>query len=183
MATKAAGSARYNQRAAFMRRRLFVTLIVIVVLAVAAVAARTFIFPKASKPVVAAKSSALSMAAKQSADVDLLAGAIGQYAAANNVLPEHLSVASSSSLVLCGDVCNPTLYAVTGFSIYTPSDIKLMGYTPGLAAPNQNTIYLVPGAKCGSDGTVGAVDPTPRSMVLLYATTTTTSTTPRCVVL
>jgi hypothetical protein len=152
---------------------------VIVVLAVAVVAGRTFIFPKAKKPVANAPQPVLSLGAKQSADIDLVAGAIGQYAAANNALPTHLSATSSDSLVLCGDVCNPTLYAVNGFSVYNPSNIRLMRYTPGLVAPNQNSMYLVPGAKCGSNGQVGSVNPVPRSMVLLYVT----GTTPRCEVL
>jgi len=182
MAIQAAGSARYKRRAASTRRRLFVGLIVIVVLAVAAIAGRTYIFPKASKPVAAAKPPVLTMGAEQSADVDLVAGAIGQYATANDALPTHLSV-SNGSLVLCGDVCNPTLYTVSGFSVYSPSNIKLMSYRPGLAAPNQNIMYLAPGAKCGSDGTVGAVDSRPRSMVLLYAAATTTGSVPRCEVL
>ena len=178
MATQAAGSARYKQRAASMRRRLLVIVIVIIVLAVAAVAGRTLIFSKAKKPVASAAQPVPTLGAKQDADVALVAGAIGQYAAANNALPTHLS-ATSSTLVLCGDVCNPSLYSVSGFSVYNPSGIKLMSYAPGLVVPNQNTMYLVPGAKCGSNGQLGAVNTIPRSMVLLYAT----SSTPRCLVL
>lgn len=183
MALQTAGSARYKQRAASMRRRLSVALIVVVVLVVAVIAARTFIFPKTSKPVIAAKPPALSLAGKESEDVGLVAGAVGQYAAANDALPTRLSVTASGGLVLCGDVCNAALYGISGFSVYQASDIQLKSYVPGLTAPNQNVIYLVPGAKCGSNGQLGAVNPKPRSMVLLYASATTTGATPRCVVL
>ena len=183
MTRQTAGSARYKLRAASMRRRLSVALIVIVVLVVAAIVARTFIFPKASKPVVAAKPPVLSLAGEQSADVGLVAGAVGQYAAANDALPTHLSATSSGGLVLCGDVCNAALYRISGFNAYEASNIHLKSYAPGLTAPNQNVMYLVPGAKCGSNGQLGAVNSTPRSMVLLYASANTTGATPRCVVL
>jgi len=49
--------------------------------------------------------------------------------------------------------------------------------------PNEQTMYLVPGAKCGDNGHLGALNTTPHSMVILYSQTTSVTTTPRCLVL
>jgi len=183
MAVQTAGSARYRHRIMSARRRLLMLCVIVLVVAVAAFLARPFIFHKKTVPTVNAAKPVLSTSAKQSEDVDLVAGAVGQYAAANGALPTHLSAAPNGSLVLCGDTCNPTLYSVSGFSVYQASNIHLMSYAPGLSVPNQNVMYLVPGAKCGSNGQLGSVNPAPRSMVLLYASAGATSTAQRCVVL
>ena len=124
----------------------------------------------------------LSYGAKQAIDVNLVAGAVGQYAAANNVLPQKLAV-SNGSLVLCGPTCTSSAYEVGGFNVYQPSDIKLVSYAPNLTVPSQTTMYLVPGAKCASNGAVGAANPAPRSMVILFAAVNGSTTAPRCVVL
>jgi len=184
MAVQLAGAARYRSRSSRARRRLLIVLGVVLVLVVAYVVVHRYVSPKNNPSAPGSTPPALSFTAKQTADVNLVAGAVGQYAAANGVLPAHLSVAPDGSLVLCGDVCDPTLYGVGGFSVYQASDIKLMGYSPGLTPPNQSLMYLVPGAKCGTDGRAGDPNATPRSMVILYASTNSAgATTPRCVVL
>jgi hypothetical protein len=158
---------------------------VVILLLIVAVVGRVYVFPKHPHAVTAGTGQpVLSFNAKQSADIDLVAGAVGQYAAANDALPTHLSLASNGDyLVLCGDSCDPTAYTVDGFSAYKPSSIKLVSYAEGLAAPDQNTMYLVPRAKCNTDGSVGSVNTDPRSMVILYATTSGSTVVPRCVVL
>lgn len=124
----------------------------------------------------------LSYGAKQAQDVNLVAGAVGQFAAAYGALPHKLAV-SNSSLVLCGAACDPTAYEVGGFSVYQPADIKLMHYTPGLTVPSQSAMYLVPEARCAKDGKLDGANTDTRSMVILFATESGTTLSPRCVVL
>lgn len=125
----------------------------------------------------------LSFLEKQTADVSLVAGAVGQYAAAYDALPTRLVAGPSGSLVLCGPSCDPTDYEVGGLSTYQAANIKLMPYTTDLAAPSQYVMYLVPGAKCASNGYAGLPNATLRSMVILYAGVTGATVTPHCLVL
>lgn len=124
----------------------------------------------------------LSYGAKQAQDVNLVAGAVGQFAAAYGALPHKLAV-SNSSLVLCGAACDPSAYEVGGFNVYQPSDIKLVRYTPGLAVPDQSDMYLVPEAKCAKNGKLDGANTDVRSMVILFAIDSGSGTLPRCVVL
>ena len=183
MAFQPAGSARYRYRSQRGRRRLLAAAGVVLVLAALGVAAHMFMSSKTAGDPPAKTPPPLSFAAKQAIDVNLVAGAIGQYASANSALPTSLSVASDGGLVLCGAVCDPSLYEVGGLSAYQAANIKLMNYSPGLTTPDQNTMYVVPGAKCASDGHAGDPNATPRSAVILYSTQTDAGTTPRCVVL
>jgi hypothetical protein len=157
--------------------------LVVVLVVVGVVAARKIISSEtAQKAKPQNAQPQLSYSAKQAIDVNLVAGAVGQYAAANDALPENLAE-SNGSLVLCGSTCTSSAYEVGGFNVYQPADIKLIPYAPNLTVPSQSTMYLVPGAKCASDGAIGAVNSAPRSMVILFATVSGTSTAPRCVVL
>lgn len=184
MAVLPAGAARYRYQTQLLRRRLLLALAIVVVLAALIVVAHAMLAPKAaSTPPPQPAQPKLGFEAKQVVDVNLVAAAVGQYAAANGALPTHLSVGPDGGLVLCGAACDPAMYTIGGFDVYQASSIKLMAYAPGLTAPDQHTMYLVPGAKCGTDGQLGAVNPTPRSMAILYAGVVSGGTKPRCVVL
>ena len=185
MAVRIAGSDRSRRRTSTRRRRLTVAGVLIVVVIIAAVAWWMGVFTFGNKKVAATPTPTLTTGAKQAEDVGLVAGAVGQYAAANDALPLGLATVPGNGLVLCGTTCSPTNYDVSGFSFYQASDVRLMPYSMNLAAPNQSAIYLVPGAKCGTDGQVGAANPGPRSMVLLYDSESDSGTTlsPRCIVL
>jgi len=163
------------------KRRQIKTILAVVVVLVIAVVAYKYMSPKAvAKPPAPVQ---LTYSSRQSYDVDVVAGAVGQYATANGALPTRLVVAPDNSLVLCGASCGSTTLQVGALSVYAPSNIKLVAYAPSLSAPNQNVMYLVPQAKCGANGEVGSPNPNPRSMVILYASLTGTTTEPRCVVL
>ncbi|HEY4161360.1 MAG TPA: hypothetical protein VGM08_04835 [Candidatus Saccharimonadales bacterium] len=183
MVFQSAGAARSRYRSQRGRRRLLAVIGLVLVLAVLGIAMHLVMSSKAAGNLPAKASPSLSFPAKQAADVNLVAGAIGQYASANGALPTSLSAAPDGGLVLCGTVCDPSLYEVGGLSVYQAANIKLVSYGPGLEVPNQNTMYVVPGAKCASDGRAGDPNQTPRSAVILYGTQTSTSTTPGCVVL
>ncbi len=183
MAFQSAGAARYRSRAQRGRRRLLVMLGALLVLAVLGVAAYWYFSSRAAGTQPSKTAPSLSFGAKQAMDLNLVAGAVGQYASANGVLPAHFSATQDGRLVLCGTVCDPTLYAVGGFRAYNAANIRLMNYTAGLAVPDQNTMYVVPGAKCGSDGHAGDPNPISRSAVILYGAQTSSGTTTRCIVL
>ena len=132
------------------------------------------------KPVV----HALTPHERQTLDVNTVAGAIAQYTAANGgVLPTRLSAGSDTSLIMCNNVCNPTTSQVASLTTYKAANVKIMIYTPSLAVPDANTIYLVARAKCASNGSIGSTNPNPRSMVLLYVRSTDTTPERRCLVL
>ena len=183
MAARLAGSLHFQRRASVRRRRLYVLCAAVVLIVAAAVAARAIMMSRAAHEAnIRTVQPQLSYGAKQAIDVNLVAGAVGQYAAANDVLPVRLA-ASNGSLVLCADTCTPSAYEVGGFNVYQPADIKLVPYAPGLTVPTQADMYLVPGAKCAGNGSIGAVNPNPRSMVILFVATTNSGVSPRCVVL
>jgi hypothetical protein len=184
MATRPAGFARSRYRALRGRRRLIRMAIVVVLVGVLGVVAYSMVFPKDTPklvPQVAAKP--VSFGARQAADVNLVAGAVGQYVAANGALPQKLLPTASGGLVLCGATCDVLANTISGLTAYQPSNVYLMGYSFGLVAPNQTVMYLVPGAKCQSNGSLGASNPTPHSMVILYEAASSSMVTPQCVVL
>lgn len=167
------------------RRRRGLLFCFVVVLAIGAVVgAKTIFGPSSTKAGTPSVQPQLTFGARQAVDVNLVAGAIGQYAAANNALPTHLETLSNTSLVLCGITCDPTNYQVSGLGVYQAPNVKLVPYAPELAAPDQNVMYLVPGASCGINGKLSGINTSPRSMVVLYQVVTTSgSSVPRCQVL
>jgi hypothetical protein len=184
MATRIAGSFHVRRRALKRRRRLVVSAIAAIVL----IGAASVVWPIIAQhfhrkaPIVA--HTPPSFSTQQGADVTLLAGAIGQYTAEFNELPTHLTVSPSNRLVICGSTCDAVNYEVGSFGVYKPSGIKFAPYAPGLTAPDQSTMYLVHGAKCGSNGQVGDVSMVPLSMIILYDVQSPSgSASPHCVVL
>lgn len=183
MAARLAGSLHFQRRASARRRRLYLVGMIILVLAVGGFIVHKVISSEmARKPAPQNTQPQLSYGAKQAIDVNLVAGAVGQYAAANNALPGRLAE-SNGSLVLCGATCTSSAYEVGGFNVYQPSNIKLVAYVPNLTVPSQSTMYLVSGAKCAGNGAIGGVNTAPRSMVILFAAVNGSSAAPRCVVL
>lgn len=184
MAVHAAGFARSSAaRRTLFRRRLLIVAGAVVLLAGLGIAGYKLKSKFVAKP---APQSApqLSYDAKQAADVQLVGGAISQYAADNGALPTQLSVApDGSGVVLCGTICDPVLYEVTGLSVYRPANIKMVGYRPDIAVPDINTMYVVPGAKCSADGHLGDPSTSPRATVILYDSSRTSGPISRCVVL
>lgn len=106
---------------------------------------------------------------RQSIDVNSIGGAVSLFAQANDALPTGLSTASDGNLVLCGTSCDPRNYEVTSLLVYKPANVKLAAYIPGLSVSDPQTMYLVPGAKCTNEGTLGDASTAPRAMVILYA--------------
>ena len=183
MTSRIAGSVHFKRRSSARRKRQILIGLILVLIAAGAL---YYYMPhkSAGKSTAQAAPVQLSYNAKQAADASLLAGAVGQYAAANNALPTKLSVTPNGILVLCGSACDAVNYEVGAFNVYQSSNVKLVSYSAGLTAPNTQMMYMVPGAKCDSNGQLGAVNQTPRSMVILYAVTNATGViTPRCVVL
>jgi len=131
-------------------------------------------------PIVTAKP--LSYEQKQSYDVNMIAGAIAQYAAEVNALPTVVGANQGDSVNLCGVSCSADSTAVV-MTAYKPADIKFASYSPQLSVPNQHTMYLVPGAKCANQTAIGAINTKPRSMVILYAQAAGSSLAQHCVVL
>lgn len=184
MVVRPAGTARSQYRALRSRKRLLRAVIAVACIGVLGFAAYSVFESRHVKKAVSHVAAApLSFGVRQAADVNLVAGAIGQYVAANDVLPARLSSTVEGGLVLCGATCDAVANTISGLSAYQPSDIQLMSYVPNLVAPNQHTMYLVPGAKCQSNGSLGGLNSTPHSMVILYVTVTGSTTSPQCLVL
>lgn len=121
---------------------------------------------------------------KQTIDINIVGGAVGQYAAANSVLPTRTSSGPDGSiLVLCNDTCDPTTSQVASLSVYKPADVKVVAYAPGMIAPNAQSMYLVPGAKCAGSTGIGGPSSNLRSMVILYNVSSGANLTQRCVTL
>jgi len=184
MVARTAGAARYRYRALNSRRRLLKVIVLLLIVGVLGIGAYFVIASKHTKKITPAATTALpSFATRQVEDINLIAGAVGQYVAANGALPQRLSATAGNGLVLCGATCDAVANTVSGLSAYQASNVRLMSYVPGLTAPNQATIYLVPAAKCQRNGSLGGPNVTPHSMVMLYAGLVGSTVTPQCLVL
>jgi len=151
-------------------------------LAVVVVAARGLMgLHRHTPPPVARK--ALTYRQMQTEDITLLGGAVALYAQNADSLPTTLAVLADGSMLLCGASCDSTTPEVSPLMSYKPENIKFMSYAPGLMAPDKETLYLVPEAKCAGKTKLGGADTNPRAMVILYAQAQGDSTTPRCVTL
>jgi hypothetical protein len=183
MAARLAGSLHFQRRASARRRRFVMFTTLLLLIGVAVYVGHSYMASNNTKAEAAQNvQPQQSYGAKQAQDVNLVAGAVGQFAAAYGALPHRLAV-SNSSLVLCSATCDPSAYEVGGFSVYQPSDIKLVSYKTELTVPSQSTMYLVPDARCAKDGKLDGVNSDPRSMVILFATESGSTLSPRCVVL
>ncbi|HSX06162.1 MAG TPA: hypothetical protein VLG92_00390 [Candidatus Saccharimonadia bacterium] len=134
-------------------------------------------------PLVQAATKPLTYAQKQSNDVNILAGAVAQYAAEAEALPTVIGANPDGSITLCGAGCGAISPIVASLGVYKPTGINFAPYSAGLAAPDRNTMYLVPGATCASKTALGEANPKPRSMVILYAQANGASLARHCVVL
>ncbi len=179
---KAARAARRKNRrrqwTLIKRVKLGVSLAVIAVLL--SIGGNSFLKKNHSLPLVAAKP--LTYAQKQANDVNMIAGAVAQYAADMNGLPTVIGASQDNSVNICGAGCSADS-AVVVTTAYKPTGVKFAPYSPGLTAPDKNTMYLVAGAKCASRTSIGTVNTKPRSMVILYAETTDDGLLQHCVVL
>jgi len=161
------------------RKRQLGMVVALVIVIIAALGVHSLITPDDTSKIAANQLQHLTLQTRQANDINTIAGAVGQYTAANGgVLPSATSDAAGS-LVLCGSTCDPLTSQVASLSVYAPSDVKIVPYRAGLAAPTTTAIYLVPLGKCAG-GVVGAPNPNPRSMILLYRAATTPASTPRC---
>ena len=164
-----------------MRRRikLSATLIVLIIATVVSMAWLS------KKPVPTPTTPPpLTFQQKQTIDINTLAGAIGQYANANNALPLSLSVEPGNiTLVMCGKICDPLTSQVTQLSAYKADEVHIESYVADLAVPDIQTIYLVPGARCNAGGGLGNSTAAPRAMVLLYAVSSGASFSQHCLTL
>lgn len=164
------------------KRRLVRFSLAIVVLAVAAVLLPAWLTKKSAP--VAVTPPQLTYQQKQTLDINTLAGAIGQYANANDALPLSLSVEpDDTTLVMCGKICDPATSQITQLSVYKADKVHIESYVAGLTVPDIQTVYLVPGGRCAKGGGLGNATAAPRAMVLLYAVSSGASFSQRCLTL
>jgi hypothetical protein len=164
------------------KQRLVRFSLAMVVLAVAAVLLVVWRSKKSDPAVVAPVQ--LTYQQRQTLDINTLAGAIGQYANANNALPLSLSVEPDNiTLVMCGKICDPATSQITQLSVYKADNVHIESYVAGLTVPDIQTVYLVPGGRCAKGGGLGNATAAPRAMVLLYAISSGASFSQRCVTL
>jgi len=126
----------------------------------------------------------LSYQQKQSNDVNIIAGAMGQYVAGSGgVVPTSISAAADGNLVLCGVTCDPTTSNISPLSVYRASGIEFVAYDAALTAPDKYTMYLVLGGSCISVHELGPQSTNPHAVVILYGRDTGTDLVQRCVTL
>jgi hypothetical protein len=133
-------------------------------------------------PQVQAAVKPLTYAQKQANDVNTVAGAVAQYAAATGSLPTMIAANQNDSVSICGTSCGADATPVT-LQVYKPAGINFAPYSTGLTVSDQYSMYLVPGAKCASKTSIGMVNTKPRSIVILYAQAGANGLQQRCVVL
>jgi hypothetical protein len=109
-----------------------------------------------------------SYAQRQSSDVVTLGGAVANYTNVHAKLPSYLSVTPDGTMILCGDGCNSDTDAVGALMTYNASDVHFAPYSPGLVVPDASTLYMVPGALCKDNNTLGGTTDKPLAIVILY---------------
>ena len=169
---------RHLNRRQKLREGVKATLVLALLAVVAGVVMHFVHRPEA--PVVHATPIELTNSQKQMNDIITIGGAIGQYAAANGVLPTHLVVGDSeTSLVMCDAVCNPTTSQISSLYSYKATNVQLKDYVAGLTVPNEQTAYLVTNGTC-KDKVLGPASASPRAMVILYAATSGNTISQHC---
>ena len=182
-----AGEARHYYHAKLVRRRILVVCAALAFVGFLGLEVKSYVAKSKGRATPAQALAAVppkSFAAKQVADVNMLASAVSQFTLANGALPTSLYTTSDGRVVLCGSFCDAALYSIGGFGAYQAGGIHLVNYTPGLIVADANTIDLVPGAKCDTSGkALGGTTSTKNAMAILYAASTGTGTESRCIVL
>jgi hypothetical protein len=140
--------------------------------------------PHVKEPVAAAQAThTLTDAEKRRNDVMAVAGGMGQFSVANKVLPAKTVPAGATMLEFCGEACDPSNPDVVQLTLYSPANVRIVPFVPGLPAPGTNTMLVVTSGKC-NDGNLDAQAATkPRAAVLLYSELVKDSLTTHCVTL
>ncbi len=142
------------------------------------------LFQHSQPKLPARKPQALAYKQKQSIDILLLAGAINNFIAGHaGVPPTATSVTPDGVMVLCGTVCDPGTDSVSALAAYKPDGVRFMAYSSGLAAPDVNTMYIVPDGSCANANELGGQNVNPRAMVILYGRADDNGVAQRCVTL
>lgn len=154
-------------------------LIIVLLLAVAGVGYYFFTHKKPTASPVT-NSPALTYSQKQSIDVNTVGGAIGQYTLANGVTPTRLSP-NGSVLVMCNAVCDPNTSQISQLVVYQAKDVQIKPYVAGQLVSSVNDMYLVQGATCKDRTALGDPSSQPKSMVILYASQSSTGLSQHCI--
>lgn len=153
----------------------------VLVFAVVIISAYYF-FPRKSTDNSVTASVPVTYDQKQSTDVNTVGGAIGQYTAANAVLPIRLS-ANGSTLVMCNSVCDPTTSQISQLTVYLASAVEIKPYVSGMLVASKDSMLLVPGGACRDKTALGGPANKRNAMVILYATDSSTGLSQHCVTL
>lgn len=167
-ASSAKATKRPKKRSGWTLRRLVKLAIALIIIGVVAV---VLLHLHVHEPVAKVqRPQPLSNTARRQLDINTIAGAVGQYASATGTLPTKATVASDkASLLLCNAICDPATSQVSALTVYQAADVHIIAYSPGLATPDAQTVYLVPGASCQGNHSIGTANSRPRAMVVLYA--------------
>jgi len=156
---------------------VFACLLILVVVIAVVVAATHKKSPDQStaSPVTAGSNSYLQRQAdltSEKNDASALAAAIDEFIANNNgSVPQSIVPGSAANTWdVCAAACT-TGYKSTATLNYfknAPQAVQIKPFKSGLKAPDENTVYVVPAAKCQNDTTAVAADST-REFALLFA--------------
>jgi hypothetical protein len=148
------------------RRRVITLVVGLAVVAGVSVGVYTH-WPHQKAKLSAAPPQAYSQ--RQSSDVVTLGGAVANYSKEHGKLPSYLSVTPDGTMILCGgDGCNSATDSVGALMTYNVADVHFAPYSPGLVTPDAGTLYMVPGALCKDNNTLGNATDKPLAMVILY---------------
>jgi preprotein translocase subunit Sss1 len=123
----------------------------------------------------------LNLQARQSNDINTIGGAISQYVSTNGVLPTRTSTTPEGSLVLCNTMCDPATSAISRLMNYKAVNVQYVPYRHDIIVPDDQTIYLVPGAKCKKNSGIGDPASSDRAIAIVYALSVGSTLSQRCV--
>lgn len=174
-------------------RRAFIALLVLVVLVGGGLAVWVALTQSSNKTQQSATTKTAQPATKQTQkapakptqkdDVLTLSSKVKEFLGKNNSIPPStLGQPQGKTLQLCASTCDTNAVTVT-FKLYEASNVQIHDYTQGLQVPNDQSIYMVPGASCLADGSgIGSQSSGSQpTMVFLYATTNGDAFTQHCV--
>ncbi len=140
--------------------------------------------PHHKPPVATAqKTHVVTDSEKRRSDVLAVAGGMGQFSTANGVLPTKTVVAGAMTLEFCGTDCDPADPDAVQLMLYSPANVRIVPFVPGLSAPGTETMLVVASGKCNGS-TLDAQEATkPRTAVLLYSDVVNDALTTHCITL
>lgn len=114
-------------------------------------------------------------------DVAAILAAVNEYISNNNgTIPKTTATGSTANtLLICDTHCTSSNSSKANLAFYTPAEVTFHSYASNLTIPDDKTVYIVTGATCNPNNTIGTPVEAVSSLTL-YALQNGSGIKPQC---